>query len=160
MRLATGHYVTVEKGSTAQQMSALWKHSCCLTWSWQWANHHTIISPPEEAGGRGSVPGEGDGCKIGVGRSCARHRASHMNMNGHHIITIWIEVSRSEGPHPKVCKCRGYKCLNLKHLKGKKSKPQLTFQKKLICIFIPTYKSKKDQAELMFIPVAKTLCYH
>lgn len=45
MSLATGHYVTAEKGSAARQMSALWKHSCWLTWSWQWANHHTIMLP-------------------------------------------------------------------------------------------------------------------
>lgn len=85
MRLVTGHYVTVEKGRTAQQMSALWKQPCCLTWSWQWPNHHTIIWPPEEA--------------------CVGGGLAHMNMNGHHIITIWTEVSRSKGPHPKLCKC-------------------------------------------------------
>lgn len=47
----------------------LCKHPCCLTWSWQWANHHTIISSPVEACGPagGSGPGPGEGRKIRVG---------------------------------------------------------------------------------------------
>lgn len=86
MRLVTGHYVTVEKGRTAQQMSALWKQPCCLTWSWQWPNHHTIIWPPEEAcvgGGAGTYEYEWPSHNHNMNRSQQKQGATPKTVQVH-----------------------------------------------------------------------------